>query len=312
MDYKSKYLKYKKKYLDLIEKIGNEIKVQKAGALTNEDSFNDALGSPSPRSPISNLNRETNSELFEKLDSMGLIPIRITGDGNCFFRAISKNVTGSEENYEYLRGLLVDSLDRDPFTDIDEVSKKENQELIDNYRSGKWKENPTWQSNEYQIRRMAEIIGRTIHVLDADSGNEYKFNTNINDSPATPENPIILINIGNMHYETAIRNPEPIPNNAEEERLKQQEEQLEQILMEEELERNRKKIREDLIREKQEEEDRLMAERIKQEEEDRLMAESLQRSREYNPYPPNVEPNTNINVSSGKTYLENIGLKFKI
>ena len=97
-------------------------------------------------------------------------------------------------------------------------------------------------------------------------------------------------------------------------REKQQEEQLKQILMEEELERNRKKIREDLIREKQEEEDRLMAERIKQEEEDRLMAESLQKSQEYNTYQTNIlpEPNTNTNVSSDKTLLENMGLKFKI
>ena len=33
--------KYKNAYLNLKEKIGNEIKVQKAGALTNEESFND-------------------------------------------------------------------------------------------------------------------------------------------------------------------------------------------------------------------------------------------------------------------------------
>ena len=79
--------------------------------------------------------------------------------------------------------------------------------------------------------------------------------------------------------------------------IKKEEEQLKQILLEEELEENRKKIREDL----------------KIEKKDRLLAESLQRSQGYNTYQTNIlpEPNINTNGSSGKTYLEGMGLKFK-
>ena len=79
--------------------------------------------------------------------------------------------------------------------------------------------------------------------------------------------------------------------------IKKEEEQLKQILLEEELEENRKKIREDLRREK----------------EDRLLAESLQKSQVCNPYQSNIfpQPNTNTNGSSGKTYLESMGLTFK-
>ena len=124
-----------------------------------------------------------------------------------------------------------------------------------------------------------------------------------------------------------------------------EDEQINQILMLEELEKkNRKKeldilnalhskqqeelYRLDLIKKEEEQLKQILLEeeleenrkkiredliREKQEKEDKLLAESLQRSQEYNTYQTNIlpEPNINTNGSSGKTHLEEMGLEFK-
>ena len=111
-------------------------------------------------------NEKTSDSIESILKSMGLMRTSIVGDGNCFFRAISKNVTeDTEEGHGYYRKRLVENLENNPYTDIDEETKKENKDLINNYRSGQWERNPKWQSNDFQIKRMAEALQRTIYIF---------------------------------------------------------------------------------------------------------------------------------------------------
>jgi hypothetical protein len=37
---------------------------------------------------------------------------KVIGDGNCFFRAVSLDLTGKEEHFNYVRGIVCDEIEK--------------------------------------------------------------------------------------------------------------------------------------------------------------------------------------------------------
>lgn len=128
-NYFKKYLKYKIKYLKLKEKLkGGSQKLKWQDKIT--------------------------SELNRKLLEDGLQPVFVGDDGNCFFRAISYVLYGTEEKHVELRQKLARSIRDSPLV-IEGIPIASDSDIS---RDG------AWVSDELEIRRMSKIIKRPIHV----------------------------------------------------------------------------------------------------------------------------------------------------
>jgi hypothetical protein len=46
------------------------------------------------------------------LDQRGFYIKKAIGDGNCFFRAVSLDLTGKEEHFNYVRGIVCDEIEK--------------------------------------------------------------------------------------------------------------------------------------------------------------------------------------------------------
>ena len=123
----------------------------------------------------------------------------IRGDGNCFFRAVSKAICGSEENHKQLRDLCVEFLNTHSnqfrqFVDDDDIQAHMNAMR----KLGTW-------ATQCEIFAAATILQRDIYVLSpaGSSGYKwYKFTPQIPCDPATLDRCFItLSHTQGNHYD---------------------------------------------------------------------------------------------------------------
>ena len=94
----------------------------------------------------------------------------IRGDGNCFYRAISKVINGTENRHQELRHVSVDFInDIDRFKQFIDGSPDDH--IIRMYRIGTWE-------TQVEIYAMATMLQRNIYVLSPCEGvddNDYRW-----------------------------------------------------------------------------------------------------------------------------------------
>ncbi len=105
--------------------------------------------------------RARNAELEEQLQSKHLRSIDVAGDGNCFFRAVSMNLFGSEDHHSNLRQSVTSYMVRNissPSSIDDMASCKQRAQCIS--QDGVW-------IGEDTIPITASYLQRDIHVYIA-------------------------------------------------------------------------------------------------------------------------------------------------
>ena len=149
-----------------------------------------------------------------KLDKLCLQPQRIEGDGNCFFRSISHQLTlkGINLSHEELRYDLYRSFELND--KVDDIKLEKEDKNIGN--------DGTWIDNELQIKRMAHIIGKRIVIIDSKNSNLFVINDEVhkfnfettrleNDITDYFDDTIFIIHHRPIHFESVnFINPECI------------------------------------------------------------------------------------------------------
>ncbi|CAM6092176.1 unnamed protein product [Calypogeia fissa] len=136
-----------------------------------------------------------NTKVDEQLAALGLKVIQVTGDGNCFFRAIADQLEGNEEEHAKYRGKVVDYLedhkeDFEPFLE-EEVT-------FDEYCSN-MRQDGTWAGHmELQATSLVTKCDICIHRLMFPRWQIMNFQT--------PGTPIIQLSYhGEEHYNSVRR-----------------------------------------------------------------------------------------------------------
>ena len=87
---------------------------------------------------------------------------RVRGDGNCFFRAVSVYLTGSEENHAVLRDLVVKHMCEDPLKGI--LDGYLNKDVLSYINDSKIEGDGTW-ATDAEIYATAHLIKMDIEVF---------------------------------------------------------------------------------------------------------------------------------------------------
>lgn len=93
---------------------------------------------PGPMNPPTNSNSSM-SLLTSSLSQMGLEPVDVIGDGNCFFRAVSHQINGTESNHSQIRALAIQNLINCPEQFIESNTEQSWLQYLQNMsRQGTW------------------------------------------------------------------------------------------------------------------------------------------------------------------------------
>jgi hypothetical protein len=112
--------------------------------------------------------RRRNAELELRLKTAGLYPIDVCGDGNCFFRALSMCLIGSENDHQKLRKDIVQHMahecgpSHNPESET-EVSLRQYLNYIS--RDGKY-------VGEDVVKAASSFLGRVVHIYTG-TGNDW-------------------------------------------------------------------------------------------------------------------------------------------
>lgn len=134
----------------------------------------------------------------------GLKVQTIKGDGNCFFRAVSHQLYGTQEHHKKLRQDLYKYLNDEKNQDgKTEEEKKLWQDMVK--ESSQIGKPGVWVDSDVHVYVMSSVIKRPIQVFStSESGN---FRQTLTGDKVPPINPINLHLIAGRHYESLVKDP---------------------------------------------------------------------------------------------------------
>jgi hypothetical protein len=145
--------------------------------------------------------RKRNAELEVRLKAAGLHPIDVCGDGNCFFRALSVCLTGSENGHQKLRKDIVQHMAHEcGLTDNPEQESEASLRQYLNYisRDGKY-------VGEDVVKAASSFLRRVVYIYTG-TGNDWPCAYHPTMRKSLPQaSPVALAFYEPGHYRAALK-----------------------------------------------------------------------------------------------------------